>query len=463
MIGYIVIGAIAVGVIAFLSFVVALLFRRVVETNQVHIVQSQKKTTSYGTARDGGNVYYAWPSWLPVLGVKVIVMPVSNFSLDLKDYDAYDEKKVPFVVDISAFFRVEDTNVAAQRVSNFEELKLELRKVLEGTVRTILGNNKIEEIMIDRQQFGQAFTAEAEEDLKAWGVIAVKSMELMDVRDPSDGSSKVIRDIQAREMSTIDRESREIRAENERAARIKEIEAKREQDLAEEQASQAVGERQAQKDKAVGIAREQATQEIKAQAAITAAKNVEVQRVEDTGRAEIAKGVALVKAAEEAETVVIRADGRLEESRRDAEGVKAEGEAAAFAAKEMERAPVLAKIELAEAISEMPAYLAYLEAIRRIEMGEAVGQEQAKALAASDAKLIVNAGDVSSGADTLMSLFSPQGGTGVAGMLEAIAQSGEGQALLSRFGLGKPSKAPAASAPAPKVVEPAKEIDDTNV
>ena len=57
----------------------ALFFRTVVPTNMVHIVQSQKSTTSYGTGEDAGNVYYEWPSWFPRIGVTVIKLPVSNF------------------------------------------------------------------------------------------------------------------------------------------------------------------------------------------------------------------------------------------------------------------------------------------------------------------------------------------------------------------------------------------------
>ena len=61
-------------VLAFIgvSIFAALLFRRVVSTNMVHIVQSRRKTTPYGTGQKAGNVYYEWPSQLPVIGVTVI-------------------------------------------------------------------------------------------------------------------------------------------------------------------------------------------------------------------------------------------------------------------------------------------------------------------------------------------------------------------------------------------------------
>ena len=99
--------------------------RRIVPTNVVHIVQRGNQTVSYGTKK-ASNVYYEWPKWLPKLGVEVRVLPVSNFDIELKRYEAYDKDRVPFVVDVKAFFHIADTNVAAEKVESFEELKGQL-------------------------------------------------------------------------------------------------------------------------------------------------------------------------------------------------------------------------------------------------------------------------------------------------------------------------------------------------
>lgn len=107
-------GTIGVIVVAVLLF--ALLFRRVVNNNEVHIVQSSTKTMSYGKDTGNGNSYYEFPSWIPKVGVSKIVFPVSVFSINIQDYEAYDLERLPFVVDITAFFRIADSNLAAQRV-----------------------------------------------------------------------------------------------------------------------------------------------------------------------------------------------------------------------------------------------------------------------------------------------------------------------------------------------------------
>ena len=69
-----------VGVILVTAIILAAAFRIVVSTNDVHIVQSAKRTVSYGKGEEAGNTYYQWPSWIPVIGIKVISLPVSVFA-----------------------------------------------------------------------------------------------------------------------------------------------------------------------------------------------------------------------------------------------------------------------------------------------------------------------------------------------------------------------------------------------
>ena len=53
----------------------------------------------------------------------------------------------------------------------------------------------------------------------------------------------------------------------------------------------------------------------------------------------------------------------------------------------------------------------------------------------ADVKIISNSGDPVAGMGSVMDLFSPKGGTQVAGMLEALAQSKNGKALLDKLGV----------------------------
>lgn len=434
-----------------LALFLAFIWRRVVPTNMVHIVQSSKKTVSYGRGRADGNTYYEIPSFIPIFGVTVTQFPESIFDISLRDYEAYDTGRLPFVVDIKAFFRIADSQIAAQRVANFTELQGQLMGVLQGAVRGILGNNKLENIMQDRSNLGEMFTKEVNDQLQEWGVTTAKMIEFMDIRD-SNGS-QVIQNMMAKEKSRIEKESRVTVADNIREAEMKEIEAKREIALTRTQAEQQVGIREAEAAKEVGIAKEKSNQQVQTEAKITTEKVMEVQKVQSVKQAEIDKEVAIVKADEqkqvqvvsaqatkeaqiikaqaEKESTVQIADGNLQATLKQAEGIQAEGLAKAEAEKAILLAPVNAQLTLAKEIGENQSYQAYLIEVRKVEATEAVGKEMAQAMKEADLKVIANSGSVQNGVASLGDIFTPAGGTSIAGMLEALSQTDTGKALIA--------------------------------
>lgn len=442
--------------------------RRVVPTNMVHIVQTKKASKPYGRGKESGNVYYQWPAWIPIIGLTVTEFPESIFDVSLIDYDAYDSGRLPFMVDVKAFFRVELAETAAQRVASFAELKTQLQDVLRGAVRRILATNELEQIMQDRAKLGDEFTAEVNHQLQEWGVTTVKSIEFMDIRD-SKGST-VITEIMAKEKSRIEMESRITVAENLRAAEEREIEATRQVDIQRQDAEQQVGVRTAVKEQTVGIAEETSKQQILVAAKTTTEKNMEVKRVEEVVGAQIAKDVAIVKANQDKEVKIVEADadkqqtviaaeakkaetetiaqGDLTAAKFNAEGIQATGLAEAEAKKALELAPVQAQIVLAKEIGENAPYQGYLIQVEQIKAGQVVGVETAKALANADLKVIANSGDPVSGVTKLGDLFTPTGGTSLTGMLSALSQTPEGSALVNRLTGGNNLPSPDAIAEA---------------
>lgn len=412
-----------------LAVFVMIMLRRVVPTNEMHIIQTSTHTISYGKDMEAGNTYYAWPSWVPKYGVHVTKMPVSVFDGDLIGYEAYDKGRLPFVLDIKAFYRIEDSNVAAQRVASFQELQEQLRAILQGAVRTILAGSDIESILSGRAEFGEKFTAEVNSQLKAWGVTTVKMIELMDIRDAKD--SRVIANIMEKKKSQIERESRIEVAENMRAAQVAEVEADRDVKLSEEQAKQAVGIRQAEVQREVGIARERTAQEVAVEAANTAAKNAEVVRVEQVKAAEIQRDKSVVQAEETARTTVIKSEGQLQATKLEAEGVVAQGEAKATAEKLLQLAPVEAQIVLAKEIGENSGYQTYLIRLEEVRAGQTVGVAQAEALKAAQIKVIANGGTITDGVKSIGDLVSSAGGTKLGAMLEGLSNTEYGKNLLS--------------------------------
>lgn len=416
--------------------------RRVVDTNEVHIVQYGAKTVSYGAKLPAGNSYYEWPVWLPFLGIQVKTLPVSVFSQGLEGYEAYDKGRLPFQLDMAAFFRIEDSNIAAQRVSNFTDLLAQLRNILQSAARAILASKDIEEIMQGRAEFGEAFTKEVNEQLKAWGVTTVKNIEFMDIRDSK--GSQVIANIMEKKKSLIEMQSRIEVAGNIRSAEIAEVEASREVELTKQQAAEVVGIRTAEKEKAVGIAAEQSSQRVKEEQKITAEKSMEVARVSEVKKAEIIKDVQIVAAQQSKETDIVKAEGEkqktvllaegnLEAERNKATGIKLTGEAQAEAKKAMELAPVQAQIVLAQEIGENDGYQKYLITIRQVEANERIGIEQASALKGADIKVIANSGDASTGLSSVGEVLSSKGGTSIGATLMGLANTDEGKALIEKF------------------------------
>ena len=482
----------AIGAVLLITIILAKAFRVVVEPNEVHVVQNRNSTVMYGKPPEpvldengveiqteaviASNSYYAWPTWWPRIGVTVRVLSLAIFDKDLSDYEAYDIGKVPFMVDVVAFFRIFDPAIAAKRTVDQEDLEKQLRSILQGATRNILAKNEIEEIMQERNTYGELFTKETEDQLRAWGVCNVKNIELMDIRDGKD--SRVVTDIMAKKESLIDRESRVVRAENAKLAETAEIEARQVVEVREQEAQQLVGERTAMKEKKVGIANELAQQEIKEQAKTTAEKDMAVKLVQNVRGAEINREVQVVKADEDRQTVIIRAegdrqqqvitaeaekqqtvivaDGNLQEQLKIAEGILAVGTSNAEAKRLLEMSVVDPQIVLATEIGENQGYQEYLVKIRGVEKDEAVGVEQAKALQDAGIKVIANTGNVNNGVESVMDLFSTAGGTNVGGALEAFANTDAGAAIAKKLGFASEETASKSDGMAAKLAKKTK-------
>ncbi|MCZ6102701.1 SPFH domain-containing protein [Campylobacter ureolyticus] len=455
-------GIIAV-IIAF-CIVIPLFFRRVVETNEVHIVQSSNKTVSYGKDTGNGNTYYEFPSWVPIFGITKIVLPVSVFAIKIDDYEAYDLGRLPFVVDITAFFRIEDSNLAAQRVESFEDLQIQLTNIIQGSIRSILSSRALEDILQIRSELGDDFTKAVKIQLQSWGIEPVKNIELMDIRDSS--GSKVIFNIMEKKKSEIEKESRIEVANNLKLAQIAEIEAVQVTEVKQQDANKIVGLKTVENEREVAISKELANQLIKDQEKITKEKEMEVVRVKDVKEAEIKKQVEIVRAEQDQRKIEIDAEARKNAKIKDAEAIKENqilvaqgdkekqflaaaallemkdkeaqgtlkiGSAEAEALRLKELAPVNAQIELAREIGENEGYQTYLISIKQIEANRDIGLEQAKALSNADLKIIANEGNVASGVNKIGDVLSSKGGTNLASMLEGLNQSEIGKKIIDKF------------------------------
>ncbi|MDR0644985.1 MAG: hypothetical protein LBG05_08830 [Treponema sp.] len=458
--------------IVLIALVSTFRLRRIVPSNMVHILQRSKSTVSYGVGMKAGNTYYKWPAWMPLLGITVRELPVSNFDLDLVRYEAYDKNRLPFTVDVKAFFRIEDTNAAAQKVENLSELKDHLLGIVQGSVRSIMAKSDLESIMEERSIYGEQFTRDVRDELAEWGVIPVKNIELMDIQDAKD--SNVIVNIMAKKKSEIEKESRITVAVNMQKAQEAEIEAAKEVEVKKATSDQSAGEAQARSSQAVGIARQKSEQAVAEEKKTTAEKNMAVEQVNTVRSAEIAKEAAIVAANQQKETIKIAADAgkyqkeinaqaqksvieieaeaqknavqrtaeadkyRIEQvaeatliqQQNEAKGKQAVGLAEAEAEKAKQLASVAAQTTLAKDIGENKEYQQYLITIEQIKASRDIGIEQAKNIGHADVKILANSGDIQSGIEKITDIFSSKGGSSINGLFESLKQIPEGEGLV---------------------------------
>lgn len=465
---------IAIGIVALIIFTTMqwiLSLRRIVPTNEVHIVQTSKGTVIYGkdTQESKGNAYYEFPIWIPILGVTVTKLPTAVFDLDLNSYAAYDKDRLPFMVDIKSFFRIVNFKLAASRVFTFKELEEQLTGIVQGAARSILAKEDLENIMSERSKYGNMFTEEVSTQLEAWGVEAVKNIELMDIRDSED--SNVIANIMKKKKSQIEMESRTTVAENIKKAKEAEIIANQEVELKQQDAERLVGLKRAKVAQEVGIADEQSKQAVQEQAKVTTEKEMEVKKVRDVQTAEIEKQANVVKAEGEKSVIEVNSQANVVKAEADkkvkvldaqankeqtelkaqadltvatkgAEGIKANGTAKAEAEKLMQVAQVEGQIKLAEKIGENKEYQDFVIRQEQVKAMCEVGKEQAKNLGNADIKIFANSGSVSDGVSSVGNIFNAKSGLDVASLLEAFVSTPTGADIADKLlGTGDSVKA----------------------
>jgi flotillin len=258
-----------------------------------------------------------------------------------------------------------------------------------------------------------------------------------------------------KKQSAIAKDSRVAVANNERDARLSEIDAVKEANIRQQEADLLVGQKKADKDRGIAIATEQAQQEIATQKKITAEKTMQVLMVEQSKQADIDKEVAVIQANKNKDMVAIaaeaelirqekgaqgelikqlkHAEGTLKQQQNEAEGKLAFGKAIAESEKLLQMAPITAQIALAKEIGENASYQQYLLSLEGLKTVLAVGVAKAEALKAADIKVIANTGTAEKGIDSVSDMFSAQGGLAVGSMLEALGNTEIGKAVLDKI------------------------------
>lgn len=366
--------AIAIALLALLAFI-ARRIRRVPPNEALVIVGRGAGRPAPGEAPVGQRV---------VIGGRTFVWPIlqQGFAISLEQrqigitVEGVDKNRIKIAIKASINFKVSGTEDgvrrAAQRFLSQQELLTEIiKESLEGSLRSIVGDMTIEQIISDRKSLSDRVVAETKTDLVEQG-LQVDLLNISDISTPGSdylvnlGRAEAARARQVAEVSEAEAarasefariEAAEQIAERQKALSLKQAVIKAETDRANAEAAAAGQLAKAEQDKLVAVQERDALSE---QALVTqerldievrkpseAEAYAEVQRAnaqrdaanaateaDAYKRTKIAEAnkVAAVQDAEAAATSV-RVSGEAERDRQVAlaAGIKADGEARAAA------------------------------------------------------------------------------------------------------------------------------------
>lgn len=384
--GVLVLGVIAVLLLVAMGLIIKFRYK-VVEPNSALIIAGTRskgspvggQSPTEGTPSSGGGGLKV------VQGGGVFVFPIfqkayrlslqtMETSVDVKNVPS--KNKVPVNVDTTANIRIgdtiEDINGAATRFLGWtlEQINTNAREILAGSLRSIIGQMTVEEIIEDREGFSERVQQVASKELRPMGLV-IDVMNIKEISDDQDyinnlGVAEIERVRKDAEMvkanTTLEISRNQLAADQQQAqitrdTEIKKSEFKAEQDAAQKRADQAgpLAEAEAkmavvQKDTEVA-ALESALKESNLQTDIIKPAEAEAQKneIEANARAKQTE----IDAAAAAKKTEIEAAARAKqieiEAKASAEQTKLEGDAKAHSTKVTGEAEAAADKARAEA------------------------------------------------------------------------------------------------------------------
>lgn len=408
----IIVGLILVGVLVFL-----VTLRRIVPPKQadviirasgVRIYSADQTVTTTGKPEP---VYYAFPGWIPYIGLIIKHMPLSIIEIPIREYETFAKENARFVIGVSVYCRISNVLEAAQKFpgDNIDDFKRGMAGIIVSAIRKTTANYAIEDIISKRKEVGDEIEKEIKLDFEKWGV-QLTNVSIVDIADAK--GLTVIHDISAKKESQINSLSRKEVAANLKAAEVVEAENHEMAEKRKIQATEAIAMRDQEKSKAVAISEQEAV-----------AKQQEVERAKKVIGAEIT-AKALVQESEGKRQAAIN----IAEGERQRQLLEGEGKASATLTVGTAEADVIQRKKVAEAeglsryADAQKKQQESATAIRTIEKDEKIGLELAKALANAKVKYF-GSGDPK----TFMDLFKVSGGLSAGGsigtFLEMIKES----------------------------------------
>jgi flotillin len=296
-----------------------------------HMADGIKKPTSY--------------FFIPML-MKRTILPLTNVKMEIDGFELTDANVAPFMCEVTCWFRIEQPEIAVEKLDIDETLETAVRGTLEELIRGISRasamKQEVLDIMRDRKTFGDSVEKEVNGALEEWGLELVK-LEIIDFSDP-EGSS-VIADYENMRKSEISSNSRKIVAAQNKDANVVEAESIKQSGVARAESDREVQKAEVEKNKQVLISQEQANQEVAMQRQLANVKKVEAERALTVGQATVQQQATVTLAEGEAKAVYTK-------GKASADVVQATGTAEAVVVESKGLAEAKAKDAMAEALKK---------------------------------------------------------------------------------------------------------------
>lgn len=298
----------------------------VVPPHQAHVVVSRGKGRKVYCAREGFKSSY-WK--VPIVQQRAIV-PIENIQIQVDDVPLRDKNMAKFEGDVVAWLNIIDPLLAAERLGKLEAGLESIKADVVNVIRAVTRNESmywtIIDIMTKRKEFSQEVEDAVNKELKAWGMVLIE-LEVIHFVD-IEGYT-VIKDLEKRQATVINTETRKLVADKNKEAAIVESNSQKEEEMRKAENEQAYRTRQIEKDEEIGE-REQTKEMAVAEAEQKAnEKKVEAKRTLTVGDAKIEKEATITKAEGEAESEVKRGDAKAIVARKtgeaDADVIRAKG------------------------------------------------------------------------------------------------------------------------------------------
>jgi len=358
----------------------------VVKPNQVHVVVTRSKGRKVYMSRAGEKSSYFH---IPFLQQRII-MPLENIPLQLEDIPLRDKDLAKFLADVRAWLNISDPILAAERIGKvetehtergYEAIRIDVIDLIQGVVRNSSMKMPVEEIMKERKLFSDSVKKEVEAELTQFGmtVVALEVIHFDDIE-----GFHVIKDLESRQATIIDVETRKMLAEKNSEATVVESLKQKETEVEKAKNEEEYKVRQTVKDETVRTREIQRDQKLSEQQEAANEKKVEAEQTLQVGLADVAKQTAIKKAEADAESNLLKGKADADVTR-----VKGEADADIVKAKALAEAEGIDK--KADAQKKYDDAATTIEAIKTLENIEiAKFTELSKALQAAKITIVTS-------------------------------------------------------------------------